>query len=56
MYAMVGHWIPAIERSRFMSSFQGEDKPEIFTVTWSCYRVHEHVYYNSAQHLKLTCM
>ncbi|XP_023727998.1 vesicular glutamate transporter 2 isoform X6 [Cryptotermes secundus] len=23
MYAMVGHWIPAIERSRFMSSFQG---------------------------------
>lgn len=23
MYAIVGHWIPAIERSRFMSSFQG---------------------------------
>ncbi|XP_066993793.2 vesicular glutamate transporter 3 [Anabrus simplex] len=23
MYAVVGHWIPAIERSRFMSSFQG---------------------------------
>jgi hypothetical protein len=29
MYAMVGHWIPAIERSRFMSSFQGIFKPEI---------------------------
>lgn len=23
MFAIVGHWIPAIERSRFMSSFQG---------------------------------
>ncbi|XP_049801254.1 sialin-like isoform X1 [Schistocerca nitens] len=23
MYAIVGHWIPAVERSRFMSSFQG---------------------------------
>ncbi|KAI4478464.1 hypothetical protein M0804_011787 [Polistes exclamans] len=23
MYAMVGHWIPPLERSRFMSSFQG---------------------------------
>ncbi|XP_011500012.1 PREDICTED: vesicular glutamate transporter 3 [Ceratosolen solmsi marchali] len=23
MYAMVGHWIPVVERSRFMSSFQG---------------------------------
>ncbi|XP_043785000.1 sialin-like isoform X2 [Apis laboriosa] len=24
MYAIVGHWIPPVERSRFMSSFQGE--------------------------------
>lgn len=23
MYALVGHWIPVPERSRFMSSFQG---------------------------------
>lgn len=23
MYAVVGHWIPPVERSRFMSSFQG---------------------------------
>lgn len=23
MYAIVGHWIPPVERSRFMSSFQG---------------------------------
>nr|CAD7405287.1 unnamed protein product [Timema cristinae] len=23
MYSIVGHWIPAVERSRFMSSFQG---------------------------------
>ncbi|OXU18224.1 hypothetical protein TSAR_015894 [Trichomalopsis sarcophagae] len=23
MYAIVGHWIPVVERSRFMSSFQG---------------------------------
>lgn len=23
MYALVGHWIPPVERSRFMSSFQG---------------------------------
>jgi sugar phosphate permease len=43
MYAMVGHWIPAIERSRFMSSFQGKDKPEIYKVTLFCCRVHEHV-------------
>jgi len=23
MYAVIGHWIPPVERSRFMSSFQG---------------------------------
>nr|CAD7452132.1 unnamed protein product [Timema tahoe] len=25
MYSIVGHWIPAVERSRFMSSFQGQN-------------------------------
>lgn len=25
MYAIVGHWIPSHERSRFMSSFQGSN-------------------------------
>lgn len=39
MYAIVGHWIPPVERSRFMSSFQGKclDDRHTNTSSFVCY-------------------